>query len=79
MLKKPSVKQIIKWCIILITLSLISGLFLKYSIPVAIAFLCILVMFFNNPFIDESKQWMALALLGMIGGLISLLLIELDD
>lgn len=50
--------------------SLITGQYEKYGIPLLILFTLIVLVIFNNPFVDSSKMWMALALLGVVGGLL---------
>ena len=50
--------------------SLVTGKYEKYGIPILMLFVVIVLAVFNNPFQDPSKKWMALALLGVLGGLL---------
>ena len=64
---------------VIVGASLLTGLYLKFSIPVGILFLSLIVLFFKNPLQDESNVWMALTLLGMIGGLLLLYKVDKDQ
>ena len=55
--------------------SLITNKHKKIAIPMLLVFLVSVIVVFNNPLLDESKLWMFLALLGVMGGL----LLTLED
>tara|TARA_B100000674_G_scaffold199911_1_gene163139 strand:+ start:472 stop:819 length:348 start_codon:yes stop_codon:yes gene_type:complete len=50
--------------------SLLTNKHKKVAIPLLILFVATVIVVFNNPLVDESKLWMCMALLGVIGGLI---------
>ena len=50
--------------------SLLTNKHKKIAIPLLILFVATVIVVFNNPLVDESKLWMCMALLGVIGGLI---------
>lgn len=52
--------------------SLITGQYEEYGLPVLMLFVIIILVVFNNPFEDPSNMWMALALLGVLGGILSI-------
>ena len=58
-----------------ISYSLITNKHKKIAIPMLLVFLVSVIVVFNNPLLDESKLWMFLALLGVMGGL----LLTLED
>ena len=51
--------------------SLITGQYEEFGLPILMLFVVIIIFVFNNPFTDPSKMWMALALLGVLGGILS--------
>ena len=52
--------------------SILTNNYIKYSIPMAIIFLIIVMYLFNNPITEPKKLWMFLSLCGLIGGLLLL-------
>lgn len=51
--------------------SLITGQYEEYGLPILMLFVIVVLVVFNNPFTDSSNMWMALALLGVLGGILS--------
>tara|TARA_B100000902_G_C27172428_1_gene844530 strand:- start:448 stop:795 length:348 start_codon:yes stop_codon:yes gene_type:complete len=51
--------------------SLITGQYEEYGLPILMLFVIVILVVFNNPFTDSSNMWMALALLGVLGGILS--------
>ena len=55
---------------ILVAVSIATNVHSFYGAAIGILFLLIIIVFFKNPFVDDSNKFMALSLLALIGALL---------